>query len=73
MSGYGSPDDEAIHAGILAENGVNAVRARAYTGTSAIQCMSCGDPIPEARRTALPGVRTCLPCRAEQEQSRKGA
>lgn len=69
MSGYGSPDDEAIHAGILAENGIHAARTRLYIGVSARICTACGEPIPEERRLALPGVRLCLPCRAAQEQT----
>ena len=28
----------------------------------------CGEPIPEARRRALPGVRLCLECQQEADQ-----
>lgn len=62
MSGYGSPDDEAIHAGILAENGIRRIQSLAYVGKSNEYCIECGDRIPEARRLALPGVKKCVPC-----------
>ena len=62
MSGYGSPDDEAIHAGILAENGIRRVQALMYVGESSEYCIECGDRIPEARRLAVPGVKKCVPC-----------
>ncbi len=29
---------------------------------SAFECDACGDPIPQARREAVPGVRCCVPC-----------
>ena len=28
----------------------------------------CGEPIPEARRRALPGVRLCLECQQEADK-----
>ncbi|MGE0485230.1 MAG: DksA/TraR family C4-type zinc finger protein [Gammaproteobacteria bacterium] len=31
-------------------------------GVSRSECEDCGEPIPEARRAALPGVRRCVPC-----------
>lgn len=39
-------------------------------GESAQVC-GCGEPIPEARRRALPGVRTCVECQRDIE--RRGA
>ena len=44
---------------------VRAARARMPTGPAATHCLECGDPIPERRRAALPGVRTCVPCQSE--------
>lgn len=29
---------------------------------SAEFCEACGEPIPEARRRVLPGVKTCIDC-----------
>jgi phage/conjugal plasmid C-4 type zinc finger TraR family protein len=31
-------------------------------GPSAIECISCGDQIPEGRRHAIPGVQKCVNC-----------
>ena len=47
------------------------LRARASTphGTSAEECDDCGEPIPEKRRKALPGVRTCVVCQTERDKA----
>lgn len=34
---------------------------------SAVECRACGDPIPYRRRSALPGVQTCLYCQVDLE------
>lgn len=34
---------------------------------SALECVICDDPIPDARRRALPGVQTCVDCQEELE------
>lgn len=48
------------------------LRARAETprGESAEHCDECGEPIPETRRQALPGVRTCVPCQSGRDARR---
>ena len=33
-------------------------------------CRECGDPIPEARLKAIPGVGLCLACQEEWEKER---
>ena len=33
-----------------------------YVGVSAKTCVECEDEIPEARRVALPGIKTCVDC-----------
>tara|TARA_R110002033_G_scaffold64766_4_gene115678 strand:+ start:7016 stop:7189 length:174 start_codon:yes stop_codon:yes gene_type:complete len=33
-----------------------------YVGVSATECVECGEEIPEARRVALPGIKTCVDC-----------
>lgn len=35
-----------------------------YVGVSAKECEECEEEIPEARRTALPGIKTCVECAA---------
>ena len=47
------------------KDAVLAARARLASGPSASHCAECGEPIPERRRLALPGVRTCVPCQSE--------
>lgn len=39
-----------------------ANRARTTSGVSATNCEECDNPIPEARRLALPGIQTCVCC-----------
>lgn len=39
-----------------------------YQGMSLHQCEECDDPIPEARRHHVPGVRLCVPCKTRIEQ-----
>lgn len=46
-------------------------RAGARFETSAETCAVCEEPIPEARRHALPGVQTCVDCQAELERALK--
>ena len=46
---------------------VLAARARMPAGESAEHCEECGEDIPEGRRRALPGVRTCVACQAERD------
>ena len=46
------------------------LRARLATphGESAEECDDCGEPIPQKRRQALPGVRTCIACQSERDK-----
>lgn len=43
-------------------------RATLHQGDAATHCAECGDAIPEARRLALPGSRTCVPCQTERDR-----
>lgn len=51
------------------EDGVKRARARLGQGESLSECAECGDPIPQARRKAVPGVRLCLACQEEADSS----
>lgn len=65
MSGYdGSPDHAAEQMMIFNENAVQAVLECIPKGESAEFCQddSCGEPIPEARRKAIPGCQYCVDC-----------
>lgn len=46
---------------------VQAARTRMPRGESAEFCDVCGEEIPEKRRQALPGVRTCVACQSERD------
>ncbi len=46
---------------------VRAARTRMPRGESADYCDVCGEDIPEKRRAALPGVRTCVACQSERD------
>ncbi|GGE02281.1 hypothetical protein GCM10011515_22410 [Tsuneonella deserti] len=49
------------------KDAVEAARARMARGPSAEFCDDCGERIPERRRGALPGVRTCVACQTERD------
>jgi RNA polymerase-binding transcription factor DksA len=40
-------------------------------GKGSAFCDECGEPIPEARRNALPGVRTCISCQSGRDALRR--
>jgi len=42
---------------------------RVATGESRTHCAECEEPIPEARRIALPGVKLCIDCMQERDQA----
>lgn len=43
--------------------GTDARKSRRY-------CFECGDPIPQARRSAIPGVQTCIDCQEQIERQK---
>jgi phage/conjugal plasmid C-4 type zinc finger TraR family protein len=50
---------------------VMAARARLAAGVSAEEgethCVQCGEEIPEKRRLAMPGARTCVACQSGRD------
>jgi phage/conjugal plasmid C-4 type zinc finger TraR family protein len=44
------------------KDGVDRAKSRLSQGPSLTHCAECGCEIPEARRTAISGVRLCLAC-----------
>ena len=46
---------------------VAAARASMPTGDGEPFCTICGDDIPDGRRRALPGVRTCVTCQSGRD------
>jgi len=55
------------------DDSVNEAVARARgqipKGDSAQRCDECDEPIPQARREALPGVRLCVACQTELDNN----
>jgi phage/conjugal plasmid C-4 type zinc finger TraR family protein len=43
-------------------------RARLPVGEGLSDCEECGEPIPDARRIALPGARTCVDCQSARDK-----
>ena len=48
-------------------DGVKRARAHMPTGEGEIYCLECGEEIPEARRRAIPGARTCITCQSARD------
>jgi phage/conjugal plasmid C-4 type zinc finger TraR family protein len=46
---------------------VKLARAQMPAGESEMHCVECGEDIPEGRRRAVPGVRTCVECQAGRD------
>lgn len=46
---------------------VARARSKKSTGPSLKHCAECGEPIPAARRKAVPGVRLCVMCQSAQD------
>ena len=44
------------------KDAVERARSQLPQGPALTHCAECGEPIAEARRQALPGVRLCLSC-----------
>lgn len=47
---------------------LDAARSRMPSGEGLEACEVCGEDIPEKRRAALPGVRTCVACQSERDR-----
>jgi phage/conjugal plasmid C-4 type zinc finger TraR family protein len=50
---------------------VLAARLRMPTGLGTAYCVVCGEDIPEPRRQALPGVRTCIVCQTSLDATQR--
>ena len=50
------------------KDAVLGARANMPAGPSAEYCDECGEAIPERRRDALPGVRTCVICHSARDK-----
>lgn len=50
------------------EEALDRMRRDAPRGESLLSCEACAQPIPRARREALPGVRLCVSCQTAREE-----
>lgn len=55
------------------EDAVERARARLPKGPSREDCEECGEPIPQARRDAIPGVQLCVACQTERDNEERAA
>ena len=53
------------------DSAVEEARSRLAVGDSLEFCEECDAEIPERRRQAIPGVRLCIQCQSEMENSDK--
>lgn len=44
---------------------------RVPVGDSLTHCAECEEPIPEARRTAISGVKLCIDCQQERQSAQQ--
>ncbi len=49
------------------KDGVLRARSRMPAGEGETHCVECGEEIPEARRRAMPGARTCVACQSARD------
>lgn len=62
--------DGAVGEQIEASINDELARMRAKSGPqgeSLTHCADCEEPIPEARRTAIPGVKLCIDCASDRD------
>ena len=66
--------DEAVNDQIDVSTAEAIARARRRAGgaaaaESATTCVDCDEPIPEARRRAIPGVQLCVECQSGRDRA----
>lgn len=50
------------------EDAVAKARSQIPTGEGLSHCEECAEPIPQARRKAIQGVRLCIRCQESQDK-----
>ena len=50
------------------KDGISRAKSRLPQGPGATHWEGCGAAIPEARRSAIPGVRLCVPCQEADDR-----
>jgi phage/conjugal plasmid C-4 type zinc finger TraR family protein len=51
------------------KDAVERARSRLPQGPGSTHCEECGEPIAEARRQVMPGVRLCLACQQAEDEN----
>lgn len=71
MSGYAGPDDDALHALILAENAIRASQTM-ITGPVLEDCLDCGEAINPLRIAAMRKINMrcmfCIECQPKHDK-----
>jgi phage/conjugal plasmid C-4 type zinc finger TraR family protein len=65
----GCERENELRADAIAEQSRRAGLEGKTVADSAKKCSACKEPIPEARRQALPGVQTCIECQTLIERA----
>lgn len=52
------------------EDALQRARSELPQGESLTHCEECDEPIPQARREAIQGVRLCIACQSELDKQR---
>jgi len=55
------------------EDAVARARSQLPKGESLSHCAECGEPIAQARRLAIKGVRLCLVCQIEDDRQQSAS
>lgn len=50
------------------QDAVLRARSRLPSGPGLSECEECGEPIPQARQQAIPGVRRCVACQRQHDE-----
>lgn len=66
--GFGDEDDVHEQIESTVNDEVERARRSLPQGESLESCEECGNPIPEPRRKALPGVRLCVKCQEQHDR-----
>ncbi len=54
------------------EDAISRARRALPEGAGLNHCEDCDEPIPQARRRAIPGVRLCVGCQSRRESGDSG-
>ena len=60
-----------LHSIHLHMNAIAEVRKKIGKGPSLTHCEECGEEIPEARRIAVSGCKTCITCQENLDKRKK--